>query len=130
MNPDFVRVARQIVADAPDLSAKQPAIRHAPEFLQDLPPFDMMLFFSVLNFCSSSEREQALSLARSQKPDAMIWITHAHWIDRLDPAILTDLRITRIMQTDLPEALRITDHGWSEDDVSKVFPIICLQSRT
>jgi SAM-dependent methyltransferase len=127
VNADFVKVADQIVSEAPDLANKDPILWHAPDMLADLPPYDVMLFFSVLNFCKKRDQKKVLERARNQPEGAVIWITHAHWVERFNPKLLEGVRVTRLDQNDLPEELRIDRHGWNAEDVSRVFPIIGLR---
>ncbi len=125
VNADFIRAAETIVGDTPDLAAKAPALTHAPEFLENIPAFDALLFFSVLNFVGNREKRKVLKLARSMPKDAVIWITHGRWIERMSEEDKAGIEITRLTGDDLPADLGAEANGWEPDN--RMIPILELR---
>lgn len=125
VNADFVRIAQGIVDETPALSAKQPVLRHSPDFLKGIPEFDFMLFYSVLNFCTKRERKKVFALARKQPVSSVIWISHATWIDRMDPEVFEGVEIIRLLEEDIPAEMNTERKAWKTRD--RMFPIVGLR---
>lgn len=123
-NADFIRVARQIVAEDEGLAARAPDLRHVEAFLEIAPDHDFMLMFSVLNHCKREQRERMLNFARTARPGSVIVVTHGKWMLRGRPFKTSGLDLEVIGAEDLPGDLNVLEHGWEPEDLSKIFPIL------
>ncbi len=125
-NPDFIAIARDIVAATPELRDKAPALEQSTSFLDIAAPADFILLFSVLNHCGAAERLRTLEVARAAGPGTRVCISHAAWYDALDPRRSAGLSVRRLERSDLPVALDPLLWGWREVDRASVFPVIVV----
>ncbi len=123
-NADFIRVARDLVAADPVLSARRPDLRHVEEFLAIEADHDFLLLFSVLNHCRREQRQRMLDFAKAARPGSVSVVTHGYWLFRGKAWDTGDLQVEAFGEGDLPQELDILRHGWEPEDVPKVFPIL------
>ncbi len=127
-NADFIRSAKQVLAEIPSLAAKSPVIRHADKFGFSAMKgtFDYVLVFSVLNHCTAEQlafffNGLYLKLHASSK----VFITHALWF-REEMLEGTHLRLRRTLTgaSEIAPGLKMQDWGWDDDE--SIFPILEL----
>jgi SAM-dependent methyltransferase len=127
-NLDFITTARQVVAENPVLSARQPVVEQVSDFDFSRIPgtFDFVLAFSVLNHCD--DRSKGLFFQRlptSLRAGSKVYITHARWLDAF-PIPGNELKITRILRgpEEIEPGLDMQQWGWPPDE--SIFPVIEL----
>jgi len=125
-NPDFIRVARETVAQDGALQDKAPRLEYVIDF--DFPALDgaftFVLAFSVLNHCDIAMRRLFFEkISRVTTPASKIFLTHGHWYQ---DSLLSHTRLTRTRTIasarDIAPDLDMQAWGWPPKE--SIFPIL------
>ena len=129
-NADFIRTARKLVAENPQLRAKRPAVEHCRKFgvSKMKGAFDYLMIFSVLNHCPKDEVAFFFdNLHLKLHEDSRAYVSHARWFK---PELLegTRLRITRRFDGARQIAPRLNMHEWGWENEKSIFPILEIKA--
>jgi SAM-dependent methyltransferase len=126
-NPDFIRVAREAVAQDAGLARKAPRVQIVDNFrFSELgSKFDIVLAFSVLNHVPQADRVMFFhNLPELMDRQTRVFISHATWL--YEGSIPHGLTVTTT--TDLPGHLHPSRWGWPTNET--IFPIVELRAAS
>jgi SAM-dependent methyltransferase len=126
VNPDFIRVAGETVAQDPVLREKAPVLEHVEnfEFSRLNGTFTYVMAFSVLNHCDAQMRRMFFEkIVRVTRPETKIYLTHGHWYqDSLLDG--TGLRLKRSIASAREIAPDLDMQNWGWPPKESIFPIV------
>ncbi len=127
-NPDFIRLARQIVDSHADLAAKKPQLESIDGFEVSRlnRRFDYVMVFSVLNHCDRSQKDLFFRrIGQVLAPDAKVYVTHAKWFGDHFLAE-SGLKLTKVFARaeDIAPTLDVNRWGWRHGESVHLFPIL------
>jgi len=131
INPDFVRVAGEMVAKHTELQAKAPQLECVQnfDFSQLNRMFTYVMVFSVLNHCDVPARHMFFEkISQVAAPACKVYLTHGHWYQ--DSLLAgTKMRLTRNIASarDIAPDLDMQQWGWPPKE--SIYPIIEVSPR-
>lgn len=125
-NQDFIRVAKELVAQNSSLAGKQPELMQLDDFAFSKLNrcFDYVMVFSVLNHCETEKQKLFFQeLPKALNKAARVFITHATWFD---PTLLStsQLKLTNMYKSagDVSPNLDMKKWGWPSTE--SIYPIL------
>jgi SAM-dependent methyltransferase len=127
-NADFIRTAKELVAQNPALERKKPSLLQLDNFnfSQLRGPFDYVLAFSVLNHCDAESKARFFrELPQVLKETSRVYLTHAAWFDSSMLAGSTLKLVTKLAGPgDVSPGLDMAAWGWPPTE--SIYPILQL----